>query len=147
LLNPDFIDILSAFSEENVEFMVVGGYAMAFHGYVRGTGDIDLWVSISEENVARIWRALRSLGAPLRDLTIDDLKQPGMVFQMGLPPYRIDILNKIEGAVCEDAWVTRTFVEIDDLQVPVIGRSEPLRNKKAMNRPKDMADILWLENN
>jgi hypothetical protein len=63
LLNPDFIDILSAFSEEEVEYMVVGGYAMAFHGYVRATGDIDLWIRISEENAQRVWRALQKFGA------------------------------------------------------------------------------------
>ncbi len=74
MLNPNFKDILSAFIEEKVKFLVVGGYAMAFHGYVRATGDIDLWIRISQESAARVWRALEKFGAPLFDLNIEDLK-------------------------------------------------------------------------
>ena len=147
LLNPDFIDILSAFSEEKVEYIVVGGYAIAFHGYVRGTGDIDLWIRISDDNADRIWKALQTFGAPLLDLTKADLKIPGMVFQMGLPPNRIDIINKIEGVPFDTAWPNRTFVEFHDLNIPIIAKPELLINKRAMNRPKDQADIIWLENN
>lgn len=127
--------------------MVVGGYALAFHGYVRATGDIDLWIRTSAENAQRVWNALERFGAPLFDLNIEALTSPGMVFQMGLPPNRIDILNKIEGVEYDDALPSRTFVEIDSMQIPVIARTDLLINKRTMNRPKDLGDIAWLENN
>lgn len=127
--------------------MVVGGYAIAFHGYVRGTGDIDLWIRISDKNAERVWKALQTFGAPLFDLKIEDLKTPGMVFQMGLPPNRIDIINKVEGVEFDKAWPNRTFVEIHELSIPVVAKPDLLQNKRTMKRPKDMADIIWLENN
>ena len=147
LLNRDFIDILFAFSEEKVEYMVVGGYAIAFHGYVRGTGDIDLWIRISNDNAECVWKALKTFGAPLFDLSKEDLKIPGMVFQMGIPPNRIDVINKVNGIDFEEAWLNREFVEIYDLKIPIVAKPELLKNKRAMNRPKDLADIIWLENN
>jgi len=145
LLNQNFIDILSAFSEEKVEFMVVGGYAVAFHGFVRGTGDFDLWIRISEENAERVWKALVSFGAPLFDLKKEDLMTPGMVFQMGMPPYRIDVINAVDGIDFDDAWPSRLFVKFDGLKIPVIAKSDLLQNKRTMNRAKDRADIIWLE--
>jgi hypothetical protein len=130
LLNPDFIDILSAFSEEEVDYMVVGGYAMAFHGYVRATGDIDLWIRTSDDNAESIWRALQKFGAPLQNLAIEDLQTPGIVFQMGVPPNRIDIINQIEGVEFETAWNNRSSVEISGLTIPLIGREQLLSKKK-----------------
>lgn len=145
MLNQDFIDILSAFSEEKVEFLVVGGYAVAFHGFVRGTGDFDLWIRVSDQNAERTWSALERFGAPLFNLKKDDLKVHGMVFQMGMPPNRIDIINKVDGIDFEDAWPARTYVEFSGLRIPVISKPDLLTNKRAMNRPKDLADIAWLE--
>ncbi len=145
MLNQNFIDILSAFSEEKVEFMVVGGYAVAFHGFVRGTGDFDLWIRISGDNAERVWKALVSFGAPLFDLKKDDLKTSGMVFQMGMPPYRIDIINAVDGIDFDGAWPNCSFVEVSGLKIPVIAKSDLLRNKRTMDRPKDQADIIWLE--
>ena len=136
MLSPDFTDILSAFSNEKVEFLIVGGYAIAFHGYVRGTGDTELWIRISDVNAERLRRALKTFGAPLFDLAIEDLKTPGMVFQMGLPPNRIDIINRIEGVDFDDAFSSLTFVTIQDLQLPIISKQHLLENKLAMNRPK-----------
>ena len=147
MLSRDFIDILSAFSNEKVEYLVVGGYAIAFYGYVRGTGDIDLWIRISDENSERVWKALKTFGAPLFDLSKEDLKIAGMVFQMGIPPNRIDIINKIEGVEFDIAWPKRTFIDIHELTIPIVAKPELLINKRAMDRPKDFADIIWLENN
>lgn len=84
LLNSDFRDILSAFCEEKVEFMLVGAYAVAAHGLARATGDIDLWVRASDDNALRVWRALLAFGAPLTNLTKDDLGKPGMIIQLGV---------------------------------------------------------------
>jgi hypothetical protein len=145
LLNQDFIDILSAFSEEKVEFLVVGGYAMAFHGHVRATGDIDLWIRCSSVNAQKVWRALQAFGAPLFDLSIDDLTNPDMVFQMGVIPSRIDVITKIDGVDFEEAWQQRQTVEVEGLNIPVITKPLLLVNKKSTARPKDLNDVLWLE--
>jgi len=145
LLNQDFKEILSAFIEEKVEFLVVGGYAMAFHGYVRATGDIDLWIRISDENAKRVWQALQTFGAPLFDLNIEDLKTPRMVFQIGLVPSRIDIITEIDGVEFEDAWKEHKTVEIENLQIPVIGKTQLLINKNSTGRAKDRNDALWLQ--
>lgn len=145
MLNQDFKDILSAFVAERVEFLVVGGYAMAFHGYVRATGDIDLWIRRSSENAERVWRALETFGAPLFDLNREDLKIAGTVFQIGLVPSRIDIITQIDGVEFEDAWRKHKTVEIENLQIPVIGKTQLLVNKQSTGRAKDRNDALWLQ--
>lgn len=145
LLNPDFTDILSAFTAERVEFLVVGGYAMAFHGFVRATGDIDLWIRISEANAGRVWRALERFGAPLFDLKREDLQTPGIVFQIGIVPSRIDIINQIDGVEFDEAWKEHKTVEIENLQIPVIGKNQLLINKQSTGRAKDRNDALWIK--
>ncbi|HMT09914.1 MAG TPA: hypothetical protein PKA82_18155 [Pyrinomonadaceae bacterium] len=144
MLSQDFKDILSAFIDEKVEFMVVGGYAIAFHGYVRGTGDIDLWIRMSDENSSRVWRALKTFGAPLLNLKIEDLLVPTTVFQMGLPPNRIDIITSIKNVEYDEALARHSIIEFSGLTIPIIGLNELLKNKVAMNRPKDQGDIAWL---
>jgi hypothetical protein len=136
---------LSAFSEEKVEFLVVGAYAMAFHGFVRATGDIDLWIRISEENAAKVWRALERFGAPLFDLSLEDLQTPEMVFQIGIVPSRIDIITQIDGVEFDEAFKAHKIVEIEGLKIPVIGKSHLLINKQSTDRIKDRNDALWLE--
>jgi hypothetical protein len=136
---------LSAFIEEKVEFLVVGGYAMAFHGYVRATGDIDLWILRSDENAERVWRALQTFGAPLFDLNIENLKTPGMVFQIGLVPSRIDVITQIDGVEFQEAWKEHKTVEIENLLIPVIGKTQLLINKESTGRAKDRNDALWLK--
>jgi len=145
LLNPDFRDMLSALCDENTEFLIVGAYALAAHGLPRATGDIDIWIRCSEENTQRVWRALIRFGAPLLDITMNDLKTPGLVFQIGVVPNRIDILTSIDGVEFEEAWPHRKEIEIEGLKIGVIGRAHLLKNKKALGRPQDLADIAWLE--
>ena len=125
--------------------MLVGAYALAAHGYPRATGVIDLWIRCSDENAQRVWRALLQFGVPLFDLTIEDLKTPGIVFQVGIVPNRIDILTAIDAVGFEEAKAECKVVEIEGLQIPFIGRVHLLRNKKAAGRPKDQADVAWLE--
>ncbi len=144
LLSRDFSDILSAFSDEKVDYMVVGGYAIAFYGFLRGTGDFVLFIRISDENASRVLSALSSFGAPLGELGIVDLMRPGTVFQMGVPPNRIDIINHMDGVDFDEAWVNRSSIELEGHTIPVIGKRELLKNKQAMGRPKDLADIAWL---
>lgn len=145
MLNPDYRDILSAFSDERVEYLVVGAYALAAHGVPRATGDIDLWVRCSDENARRVFRALARFGAPLAGRTHAEFATPGVVLQIGVAPRRIDILTSLDGVEFEDAWAARTEVEIDRLRIPVIGREHFIRNKKTVGRPQDLADVSRLE--
>jgi predicted nucleotidyltransferase len=145
LLNPDFRDMLLIFSEEQVEYMVVGAYALAAHGLPRATGDIDLWIKRSEENANRVWQSLMKFGVPSYDLKKEDLMTPGIVFQIGVAPRRIDILSSIDGVEFEEAMKDCIEVEIEGLKITVIGREHLIKNKRAAGRPKDQADVAWLE--
>jgi len=143
-MNRDFIDMLSALCEAGVEFLVVGAHALAAHGAPRATGDLDIWVKSTAENASRVLQALARFGAPLLDLTIDDLTKSDTVFQIGLPPSRIDILSGISGMTFDDAWPGRMDVTIGALVVPIIGRDDFIKNKKASGRPKDLSDLTLL---
>jgi hypothetical protein len=145
LLNPDFRDMLSVLCDEGVEFLLVGAYALATHGLPRATGDMDIWIRCSQENAARVWRALRRFRAPLTGLNEDDLNTPNLVFQIGIAPRRIDLLTSIDAVQFDEAWPDRRVVEIEGLSIGVIGRSHLIQNKKAVGRPQDLADVAWLE--
>lgn len=145
MLNPDFRDMLSAFEGEGVEYLVVGAYALAAHGAPRATGDLDLWIRQGAENARRVFRALKKFGAPTHDLEENDLTEPDLVFQIGVEPRRIDILSSITGVTFEEAWKDRIQVEIDGLELPVLGRAALVTNKRALGRKQDLADIARLE--
>ena len=144
-MNPDFRDMLSALCEEHAEFLLVGAYALAAHGRPRATGDMDIWIRRSDENARRVWQALERFGAPRSKLTIEDLKTPDLVLQIGVAPRRIDILTSIDGVEFDDAWPARRETEVEGLRFPVIGREHLLANKRALGRPQDLADVAWLE--
>ena len=145
MLNPDYRDMLSALSAAGVEFLVVGAYALAAHGLPRATGDIDFWVRPTANNADRVLEALREFGAPLHDLSREDLARPGTVFQIGVPPRRIDLLTAIDGVEFEAAWRNRATREVDGFSIPVLAKQDLLRNKRATKRPKDLLDAEWLE--
>lgn len=144
-MNKDFVEILFALSDAGADFVVVGAHALALHGHPRATGDLDILVRPSAENAVKVWRALVAFGAPLFDLTLEDLSQPGIVFQMGLPPRRIDILTAIAGVGFDEATATRVEHAIADRPIPFLGRATLIANKKAAGRPKDLADVHALE--
>ena len=144
-MNPDFVDLLRAFADAEVRFLVVGAYALAHHGRPRATGDLDIWVRPSRDNAARVWSALLRFGAPLNDLKPEDLSTPDVVFQIGVPPHRIDILTQISGVEFEAAWERRVSFIIDGQRLPFIGRQDLLANKRAAGRPRDLADVAELE--
>ena len=146
-MNSDFRDILSAFCEEKVEFMLVGAYAVAAHGLARATGDIDLWIKCSDDNAERVWRALNNFGAPLQELSKTDLTTPGLVIQLGVVPRRVDILTEISGVTFEEAEANHITLELEGLKVPVIGRTHLIKNKRTVGRPQDLADVARLEEN
>ena len=137
--------MLSAFNDAKVDYMIVGAYAVAAHGVVRATGDIDVWINSTPENARRAWRALANFGAPLSGVQETDLTVYGTVFQIGVAPSRIDILTSIDGVEFSDAWNGRLEVEIEGIRVNVIGRSHLIANKKAVGRPQDLADVARLE--
>jgi hypothetical protein len=144
-MNPDFVEMLSELSATGAEFLVVGAHALAAHGLPRATGDLDIWVRADNENAPRVLEALRRFGAPLFDLSLDDLSKPGTVFQIGTAPTRIDILTGVSGLMFGEAWSRRTTVRIGELPVGVIGREDLIRNKRATGRPQDLVDADRLE--
>jgi hypothetical protein len=139
----DFRDLLAAFTGNGVRFLVVGAHALAAHGVPRVTGDLDVWVEPTTANAARAWRALAEFGAPLETLSLreSDFVQPDRVIQLGLPPYRIDIMTAISGVRFPDAWPDRLEGTLFDVPVAFIGRAAFIRNKRASGRPKDLEDI------
>jgi len=124
MLNENFRDMLLALNDARVEYLIVGAYALAAHGSPRATGDIDIWVRPDPENAERVWSALVRFGAPIDQITVDDFAAPGIVFQIGLPPERIDVSTMISGVDFHQAWNSRMVVEIDGMSVPVLGLRE-----------------------
>jgi hypothetical protein len=131
---------LAALSEVGARFLIVGAYAVSFHAEPRATGDLDVWVDATPDNARRVLRALKTFGAPLHDLTEADLASPDVVFQIGLPPRRIDILTSITGVDFDEAWPDRAEVS-GDVRCGVIGRDALIRNKTLLGRPKDLLDV------
>jgi len=136
--------MLLQLNEEKAEYLIVGAYALAAHGLPRATGDIDLWVRPVAENAEKVWKAIIKFGAPLINLTKEDLATPGIIFQIGVIPRRIDIITSIDGVTFDEAWTERKQLEIEGLIVSVIGRNHLLINKQSTGRKKDLADVLWL---
>ena len=144
-MNRDFVEMLSTLNAYNADYMIVGAHALAVHGHPRATGDIDIWVRPTPENAAKVWRALARFGAPMGDLTVEDLSRPGVVFQIGVPPCRVDILTQIDGVTFDEAWPRRVETKIGELTTAAIGRADLIANKRAAGRPKDRVDLAWLE--
>ena len=145
-MNEDFLDLLSALLDADVRFMVVGAYAVGVHARPRATKDLDVWVEASVENSQKLIRALKLFGAPLGDLSDDDLARPGTGFMMGIPPRRIDILTQISGVTFEEAWVNRFIAAVGPkLRCPFIGLADLIRNKRAAAREQDLVDVGILE--
>jgi hypothetical protein len=137
-MNQDFLDLLRAFTDHNVRFLIVGAYALGVHGRPRATGDLDVWVDPTPANAANIIRALDRFGAPTGQVTVDDFSRPGIVFQMGLPPVRIDVLTELTGLAFADAWTTRLAASFGPITVDVLGRDAFIKNKRATG---DLGDI------
>ncbi len=140
-MNQDFVELLQAFVAADVRFLIVGAYALAIHGRPRATGDLDVWVDPTPENAARIVQALAAFGAPLKDISEADLAQPGIVYQLGIAPVRIDILTDLTGLTFEEAWRERVRHAFGPIEVTFIGRDAFIRNKRATGRVRDLADL------
>jgi hypothetical protein len=144
-MNQDFVDLLRAFVDAEVRFLVVGAYALALHGRPRGTGDLDVWVEPTPENAARVMQALAAFGAPLSGISEKDFSLPGVTYQLGVAPGRIDVLTDLTGVTFAEAWPDRMPSQFGGVAVEYIGRASFIRNKRATGRPRDLADVDGLD--
>jgi hypothetical protein len=144
-MEKDFREILIAFNDAGVEYLVVGAYAMAAHGLPRATGDLDLWIRCAPDNAARVARALIAFGAPPQLRETRDFTQPNMVVQIGVQPNRVDIMTSVSGVEFDDAALARVVCVEDGVAAPYLGRMDLIRNKRAAGRKKDLLDAEWLE--
>ena len=145
MLNEDYSDMLRCLLDEKVEFLLIGAYAMAVYGYPRATKDIDLWIYASTDNAPRLIRALEVFGAPMQQITEEDFKEIGAIFQIGVAPRRIDLTTLVHGPSFENAWSKREMIDIDRMSVPVISKEDLIANKRATGRPQDQLDADQLE--
>lgn len=142
-LPEDFRDLLIALCDAGAEFVVVGGYAVAFHGHVRATKDLDVLVRADRENAGRVYRALAAFGAPLASFEVaeSDFATYDGVLQIGIPPRRIDILTRADGVAFREAVSEDAAFDLEGRRIPVIGLAALLKNKRAAARPQDVADV------
>ena len=140
-MNPNFKELLLAFNAHNVEYLIVGAHALAAHGHVRATKDMDVWVRPEQSNAQKVLRALSEFGAPLSDLTADDLSRKETIFQIGLPPLRIDVITDIDGVEFAEAWPDRLETSFGGVPAFVISRHHLITNKKTAARLQDLADV------
>lgn len=145
--NDDFLDLADALLAAQVDFLVVGAFALAQHGLLRATADIDFVVRPSPDNARRVVAALKSFGAPLSSVGVGeaDFTTPGQTYQMGIKPRRIDILTELSGVTFDEAWAGRVTRQVFGRAIPFIGVEALRRNKVASGRPKDLADVAWLD--
>jgi hypothetical protein len=142
-MDKDLKELLLAFNEHGVEYLVVGGYAVGVHSEPRATKDLDVFIRADVRNSEAVFRALSDYGAPLADLKPENFRdEPSSVFQIGVPPQRIDILQSIDGVAFADAWTARTKALVDG-EVPayVISKEHLIQNKLASGRTRDLADV------
>ena len=143
MLAKDYADMISELNRFEVDYVVVGAYAMSIFGYTRATGDIDILSNPKEDNVDKLWLALEAFGAPLSEVTKEDFLKEGTVFQIGIAPLRIDILTAIDGVKFDDIQVKHHIT--DGLEVPYIDLPSLIKNKRSTGRLRDLADCEELE--
>jgi hypothetical protein len=134
----EFIELLNS---NSVRYLIAGGYAVAIHGHPRMTGDIDIFVEISEANAVKIEKVLVEFGFASLGLAAKDFLEPRTIVQLGYPPNRIDVLTSLSGVTFEEAWARRLEVDDAGLSLPFLSRDDVLANKAATGRPKDLADL------
>ena len=140
-LQTDFKELLALFNDHRVSYVIVGGYALAFHGAPRFTGDLDIFVKPDRENATRIVAALNAFGFASLGLTAADFEIPDQVIQLGVPPVRVDLITSITGLSWEEVFASRVPSDYGNVPVYYIGREELISNKRAVGRTKDLADL------
>jgi len=145
ILNKDFKEFIDSLNSNNVRYLVVGGYAVAFHGHPRYTKDIDIWIQSDGKNAKNLLNALDNFGFGSLDLKVEDFLTPGYVIQLGYPPNRIDLLTTIKGVEFETCYAERIQTIIDGIKINFIDLSNLKKNKKSTGRYQDLADLENLE--
>lgn len=144
-LDPNFAEFIESLHAHDARFLIVGGYAVAFHGHPRFTADLDVWILVDEENAQAVVDALADFGFADAGLTVDDFLAPDRVVQLGYPPLRIDLMTAIDGVRFDEAYGRREVVELDGVEVPFISLDDLRANKRASGRKQDLADLEALE--
>ena len=141
MLSPDFREFVQLLNKNDVQYMIVGGYAVGIHGHPRYTGDLDIWLLPEKENVKKILVCIKEFGFDSLNITEDDLIKEGNIIQLGYPPLRIDLLTSIDGVSFHECYPNRKTITIADLPVNFIGYDDLIKNKKASGRHQDLGDI------
>jgi hypothetical protein len=144
-IQPDFKELLVLLNAHGVDYLIVGGYALAFHGAPRFTGDLDVFISTTPANAGKVYSALNAFGFESVGLTPEDFSRADQVIQLGVPPVRIDFVTTIDGVEWTAAWAGRDQGEYGGVPVCFLGKPEFIKNKKATGRLKDLADVEALQ--
>jgi hypothetical protein len=145
ILNQDFKEFIQSLNDNQVHYLIIGGYAVAFHGHPRYTKDLDVWIKPAQDNAQRLLQALDEFGFGSLSLKEEDFIEPGQIVQLGYPPNRIDILTNPSGVDFETCFNARVTVKVDDTELNFIDLDNLKRNKKASGRFQDLADLENLE--
>jgi hypothetical protein len=140
-LPPDFKDFLKLLKEHNVRYLLIGGYAVGYHGYPRATADMDIWVAMQPANAEKIVSVLREFGFDIPELTVDLFLKDGQIIRMGVPPVKVEITTSISGVEFEDCYKDRVIDNLDGIEVNLISLKHLKINKKASGRYKDLNDL------
>ncbi len=141
MLNQDFKEFIQSLNDNQVRYLIIGGYAVAFHGYPRYTKDMDVWIAMNPDNAARMIKALEQFGFGSLGLEMQDFLVPEQMIQLGYAPNRIDLLTTLEGVEFEECHAVRVEVEIEGVKVNFIDLENLKRNKRATGRHQDLADV------
>ena len=144
-MNADYTDMLKCLNKAGVDYIMVGGWAVNMHGYIRATIDLDIWIMADCANARKVYAALLDFGAPIADIAPEDFAIDGTIFQIGVAPCRIDIINKIDGLTYADASPRAVMKNIDGIPVRILSLEDLVANKRASGRTKDLADAEILE--
>ena len=141
VLNQDFKEFLQSLNDNNVRYLVIGGYAMAFHGHPRYTKDLDIWIDLEQSNATKIVQALRDFGFASLNLEPTDFLEPDTTIQLGYPPSRIDLLMGLAGAAFDECFLLRKVETVEGIKINIIDKNNLVRLKQEAGRPQDLADI------
>ena len=140
-LHPDFKDFLRLLNYHDVKYLLVGGYAVGYHGYPRATGDMDIWIELSESNSKKITSACRDFGMPKDEISEDLFLEKNRVIRMGVPPVRLEVITSASGVAFDDCYTNREVIEIDGIPINFISLQDLKKNKRAAGRHKDLEDL------
>lgn len=145
MLNQDFKEFIQLLNDNSVQYLVVGGYAVAFHGHPRYTKDLDVWIWLDTDNANKVVEVLNQFGFGSLDIRVEDFLEPDQIIQLGYPPVRIDLITTLPGVNFEECWQARVDVVVDEVNLKVIDLENLKKNKRASGRLQDLADLEHLE--